>query len=359
MQINDLIYDLLLEHNCVIIPKVGAFVGNYQSAQINNLNHKIYPPSKKITFNKSLNQNDGLLIDYVAGHNNIKYEEAEQIVLKWAKNINDLLAQQELIDFPKVGRLFNDSLGKTRFEQFTQNNLLKDAFGLQEVIAFPLQKEKQNHLETSATKVIPITTPIKPQQNINYKLITTAAAVMLLIVYSWYVGFQTNLFKGGNFHFSELNPFSSKVCEIYKPRIEKPYPVTTLDIEAISLPKEKRYISFSLFLEEEAKKVPNKIVDLKSDEFAKPDSTKVALTQPKNISSGMYQIVVGCFKESENATKFIDKLRKKGYKNSGLIDIWNGLHRVRIDAYSNKQDALDALAAVKAKENSGAWIVKK
>lgn len=359
MQINDFIYDLLLDHNCVIIPKVGAFVGNYKSAQINNLNHKIYPPSKKITFNKSLNQNDGLLIDYVATKNNIKYEKAEQNVLRWAKNINELLAQQELIDFPKVGRLFNDSIGKTRFEQYSHHNLLKDAFGLQEVIAFPLKKEKQTPAEKPAAKVIPIASQSKPQRTINYKLITTAAAIALLLIYSWYLGFQTNLFKGGNFHYSELNPFSSKVCEIYKPRLAKPYPVTSLDFEALSVPKEKRYIPFSLFFENETKTAKTKIVDLKSEEFAKPDSTKVALTLPKNISSGMYQIVVGCFKESENATKFIDKLRKKGYKNSGLIDIWNGLHRVRIDAYTNKQDALDALGAVKAKENAGAWIVKK
>ena len=66
MTLDHYISDLLEDHDCVIIPDFGGFIGNYASARINPVNHRIDPPFRKITFNKLLVHNDGLLAAYIA-----------------------------------------------------------------------------------------------------------------------------------------------------------------------------------------------------------------------------------------------------------------------------------------------------
>ena len=54
---------LLLEHECVIIPGFGGFLTKYMEAQIPCAdNATLTPPYRTITFNQSLQSNDGLLI---------------------------------------------------------------------------------------------------------------------------------------------------------------------------------------------------------------------------------------------------------------------------------------------------------
>ena len=54
MKISYHIFNLLQEHDCVIVPNFGAFVARNISAKISRDGLKIYPPNKEITFNKSL-----------------------------------------------------------------------------------------------------------------------------------------------------------------------------------------------------------------------------------------------------------------------------------------------------------------
>ena len=76
MKISYHIFNLLQEHDCVIVPNFGAFVARNISAKISNDGSKIYPPNKEITFNKSLIKSDGLLINEISSNENISYEVA-------------------------------------------------------------------------------------------------------------------------------------------------------------------------------------------------------------------------------------------------------------------------------------------
>ena len=66
IKIDVYISDLLYSYDCVVIPDFGGFVANYASAKVQAVQHKITPPSKKISFNKNLRTNDGLLNNYIA-----------------------------------------------------------------------------------------------------------------------------------------------------------------------------------------------------------------------------------------------------------------------------------------------------
>jgi len=61
MQLSKFISELLIEHDCVTVPGLGSFLGNFKSAHYDLENEKFYPPSKQISFNSQIKVNDGLL----------------------------------------------------------------------------------------------------------------------------------------------------------------------------------------------------------------------------------------------------------------------------------------------------------
>ena len=83
MKISHHIFNLLHEHDCVIIPDFGAFVSRNISAKISVDKTKIFPPNKEISFNKNLVKNDGLLINNISLIENISYELAEKKLKNW------------------------------------------------------------------------------------------------------------------------------------------------------------------------------------------------------------------------------------------------------------------------------------
>ena len=54
MYIEELIGDLLLRHNCVVIPTFGGFVAGQTSATFDASKGTILPPRKSLLFNKQL-----------------------------------------------------------------------------------------------------------------------------------------------------------------------------------------------------------------------------------------------------------------------------------------------------------------
>ena len=78
-KINKHISFLLCEHNCVIIPDFGGFVANYESSRLDNHSNLIYAPKKSIVFNKSLQNNDGLLINEIASYEGLTFKWHRQV----------------------------------------------------------------------------------------------------------------------------------------------------------------------------------------------------------------------------------------------------------------------------------------
>jgi nucleoid DNA-binding protein len=58
------IVDLLHNNDCVILPGFGAFVLKKKSATV--VGNEFIPPSKKVSFNSMLKENDGLLVKQIS-----------------------------------------------------------------------------------------------------------------------------------------------------------------------------------------------------------------------------------------------------------------------------------------------------
>ena len=76
MKIEQYISQLLYRYQCVTVPGFGAFLTEFQSAQLDNNSDSFYPPKKLISFNPFIKNNDGLLANHLAQIEKINYETA-------------------------------------------------------------------------------------------------------------------------------------------------------------------------------------------------------------------------------------------------------------------------------------------
>ncbi|MAZ58320.1 MAG: hypothetical protein CMP56_02785 [Flavobacteriales bacterium] len=114
------VFELLKHHDCVIITGLGGFILNHRPAYINEITNKIHPPSKSISFNKNLSNNDGLLANYIASTENLSYDEACLQIMKFSRKANLKLKKGETILFENIGEL---NLNTSKNIEFTINTL--------------------------------------------------------------------------------------------------------------------------------------------------------------------------------------------------------------------------------------------
>lgn len=161
MDISTFISDLLLEHDCVIIPGFGGFICNYMPAELHPILHTVSPPSKAISFNRNLKSNDGLLINFIAERGNVSFIEATEVVNTWVKSSVSLLKKNEDVLLRKIGKLHHDIESNLLFEPDESTNYLKSSFGLRTLTVAPIirgkvidftEKFKQETKHTTASK---------------------------------------------------------------------------------------------------------------------------------------------------------------------------------------------------------------
>lgn len=82
---------LLLHHDCVVIPGVGAFINALSAATYNEIERIWLPPVREIRFNGALKHDDGLLISSYARKNSIGFEEGREILRKDISRLKESL----------------------------------------------------------------------------------------------------------------------------------------------------------------------------------------------------------------------------------------------------------------------------
>jgi len=124
------VFELLKHHDCVIITGLGGFILNHRPAYINEITNKIYPPSKTISFNKNLSNNDGLLANYIANTENISYDEACLEIMKFSRKAKLKLEKGNTILFENIGELHQNTSKNIEFTINTLFNFNTHSYGL-------------------------------------------------------------------------------------------------------------------------------------------------------------------------------------------------------------------------------------
>lgn len=352
--------ELLETHDCVIIPDFGGFVCNYAPAQVNRINNRFDPPCRKITFNRFLIHNDGLLANYLATQLDESYKNALSRVKSYVVYLKTELRENGRISFENIGVLHRAQDGTLRFEQVDNALLFKEGFGLDSFFARKIARGEgvKAAIEPKAAveQVVPATetknteakkttpSPVKEakpeKQGAPYSKLAIAAALGLPVAaYLAYLLLATPLFKSNQpFHASDLNPFGEKICPEYCHRQQVP---------SFDLPVD---LSSGLKLEGD-------YMVLKLDN--EPDKTLVVkLTdETDRVADLHYHVIGGCFGEYNNALRMVNRFRKLG-NNASVVDQKGALHRVSVGSYATKREAVQALENIR-QEIPNAWILYK
>lgn len=344
--VEHLIGELLLRHNCVIIPSFGGFVAKQTSASIDYRNGLISPPKKSLLFNRQLINNDGLLIAELAVQNSIHYNEATDAVREIVEKWNNQLRNGERITIDKVGFLFFDQEKNICFEQDRFFNLLLESYGLgkvhfltesdvqlvqkttiekaiiesektdaQPAIVFDTEKEVQ---KTVQAEPVVIQHPALKSKTKVWRYVA-AACFLPIAFYSFWLPMKTNVLQSGVISINDFNPFHKS-----QPK------------GSVNAVKEATHQTMTFNLDNAISVVNDKYnerpYNLAGDlDFITNDTANPAVVETMNEATTSQafsrEYIVGCFSSEENANKLIQSLKQKGV-NAYILDVTNGLHRI-------------------------------
>ena len=401
--IEQAIGDLLLRHNCVIVPAFGGFVAEQLSAKIDYDKGVMVPPRKALLFNKQLVSNDGLLINELASRKAVSFDEASNEVSSIVSEWNHRLENGERIELDRVGILFHDSNNNLQFEQDRFFNLLLASFGLdqvhfisqsevEEVKAEPVTLERTiiepvlveveekatpiKHMpksvvvekvqEEETAKVVEMTPPRKKSRVWRY---VAAACFLPIAFYSVWIPSQTDVLESGMISIKDFNPFYASAEGHYA---KSDYseditfkkdtdPTLQEQIDEIEVIPDDKVISYRFTADTpvlvnigETNASQAEYQEASSPEELVPDETPVPT--PVEIQPNSMNFIVGCFGNKTNADNLVEKLKSEGL-NAFIVDVQGGLHRVSAGAAISNESISDIRSKSQELGFSG-WILK-
>ena len=337
----DSISELLFKHNCVIIPDFGGFISNYKPSEFEESKHIINPSSKKVAFNQSLIENDGLLVSYWSQQKQVSYSDALVEVLTFSDFLKDKINTNKSFDFKNIGTFYLNTEGRIIFVPYQGLNFLESSFGL-----YPVKiRSIHNNIVTSFTlledekaleslpileikeKVIEIKS--KPQRTVFYKTPYLFKAASIAFIFGLSL-FTIYYFKINSNHiFKSIDNGNENKATILNldTNTEKPILTKKKSLEALDFKIEQAKIiklkteldsfksfnkakqeSYNVILgyyssESIAKKMLNKIIS---------EYSGAKLTE---LSSEGYGIILENFYKHNTANLFCVMLKQNGYKN--------------------------------------------
>lgn len=287
MKISYHIFNLLQEHDCVIVPNFGAFVARNISAKISSDGSRIYPPNKEITFNKSLIKSDGLLINRISSNENISYEMANHKLSNWVVKSHKKISKQGYIEIKNIGSISLEN-EKYIFTPSQNSIFLKSSYGLNSIDSNEI-KRSTNSISNSYLKYAAI-----------------------LIVFLSLAGIFTKSY------FDSVNEFNEASYAQANLEIEKKIQKATFNINSslptVKLPIKKQYGDFhiiagSFMLEENSLKM---IAALKNKGFI--EARKVGVNK-----FGLLQVAYNSYDTVEEARAALAEIRLSQDINAWLL----------------------------------------
>lgn len=106
---------LLMSHDCVIIPGIGAILAHNVPAYFNSKSEKWLAPARVMSFNPELSRTDGLLAQSVARRDNLSMTAASAVVKQQCDALRHKLETERHLEFGAVGALSLSADGRMTF----------------------------------------------------------------------------------------------------------------------------------------------------------------------------------------------------------------------------------------------------
>lgn len=372
-----IIKGLLFRHDCVIVPGFGGFILNYVPAVIEKSTGMFYPPARRVSFNRNLTHNDGLLIGSVSNQHGINYGEARDIVDKFASELKKVLSRGGEVEFEQIGIFRTNQEGGIQFEPDRNANYNLGSYGMESFRCPPVAGyDVRKKVMKAGRHVAPSGTPVR-------KLLVRAAVAIPVLIALVVVPLKTDIF-GTRLERTSLNPLAQAQLENNRKAIdEMPVVTGTTETDAAATPP----------VEASAETVSTTASGIASVETGetvvttttRPSGTEavaatptrptaaenvaatptrptpsetVATTPTPQMAASEYNFVIiaGSFKSVENAKVMASRLKTMGYEPQ-LMNAPDNYTRVAAKGFSDLGSALSERNRL-ATSIEGLWILR-
>ena len=309
MKIEHYISQLLYRYQCVTVPGFGAFLTEYQPAQLHEASSAFYPPKKLVSFNSNLKHNDGLLANHIALAEKSSYEIAVNAIQNEVSIWKNILELNGRFTLKNIGELSLNSENNLVFNPSDNVNYLTEAFGLSSFVSPAVKREEfKKEVEVLEEKAPIAFTPEARKRRPYFKY---AAVFVLAMGLSAVGGYQ--LYNG------QVQRETQFVEEQVQKQVQDKIQEATFFIDA-PLPAVK--------------------LTIKEDKFR-------------------YHVVAGVFRSPENADKACNELKNLGFEARRIPKNRFGLFPVLYGSFATKQEALQTMRKIRKGRDSEAWLLIK
>ncbi|WP_396165780.1 SPOR domain-containing protein [Flavobacterium sp.] len=324
MKIEKYISELLYRYQCVGVPGFGAFLCEWQSAQVIVAQNSFVPPKKVISFNSHIKNNDGLLANHIALQEKISYENAVSKIQTQVVFWLEKLENKESLVLENIGEIFSNSEHNFVFKPNTAINYLTDSFGLAGFNSPEITRENQIQTEITPEVAAQIETPVSVD--------TTEEAETPVIPLN-----GKNRTKTWMKYAAAVAIFASAGTYGYKMYFDYTIEQQTSIVEKTVQEKINQKLQEATFV------IPNPI-------------NAVDLTLEASHTE-KYHVVAGAFRSKQNAINAMNDLISKGFEAHLLTENKYGLIPVAFGSFSNLTEAQNLKIQIKAKDSVDAWLL--
>jgi len=367
------IAELVLNHDCVIIPGLGAFIAQPTSADIHPITHKFTPPGRTIGFNVQIKINDGLLASYIASAEDITFQLANTRIDEFVTAFNDSIHTYRLFNLKNVGRFFYNLEGKLEFEPDYTINFSSDSFGLTDFVFKPVERntfdmtqptQHRTAKSTSSSKTSKVNNAESHEEisaktkNSFGKIIMIILPLIVLIGAAGYVVLyqqQDNALAG--FHLFGSSKEIAKVDTLVSVNeITDSAAIASSIVDSASMATQQMTEELPAVAEQPV--VEEASIE-KADKIIKENKKHIKATAAvtSEVKAGSFYIIIGAFKNEGNADRLYSKLTAD-QKSIVKLPVDNGgYYKVAVGAFDNMEAAQTEKNSLEG-SYQGIWIKK-
>lgn len=146
---------LLLEQDCVIIPKFGAILVEHIPATFSEENGAIVPPTCSVVFSQQISHDDDTLADFIAQINGISFDQAVGLINEDVQELKHLLEQGQIVTVNNLGALKMTD-GTVEFLPLESEVMSHEYTGLQGLTIPTLSELSASISDDNAEKVVEV-----------------------------------------------------------------------------------------------------------------------------------------------------------------------------------------------------------
>lgn len=326
------IEQLLLEHNCVIVPQLGGFVTQYVPARYVEAEKLFLPPARTVAFNPHLTLNDGLLVQSYMRVHSTTYQQTVRLIDRAVVDMKRRIQQDGSVNLHGIGTLSRNINGNYDFEPLTAGVSTPELYGLG---AFSVEK-----VVREAHKPITMVDDGTYHFRINRELANyvAAAIVGILFYFAWALPEHRDA--------KELTVAASII------------PQKAQNVRQAEAQKDASATEAATAVEAE---VPTPVAaEEKAVETAEKKAEESVAEVPQNVApEGSYTIVLATGVPQSGAEILVGQLSQAGFNHSEIRP-YKRSKQVIYGVFSTEGEAREFLSGVRSQQQfKTAWVTRR